>query len=354
MVSAALSGRELEIATNLHHTGLSRSAATLAVVMAVREHARPASELVDIVRQYQGLEERPVAEEAVRELLGIHWIMESESYGVRLTHMSPDLCDRIASRVGTPDLSRQLYEMRSYLLPGVKILGTMNDQNVYQTYLECIRGAQSEICLPMLATSPNLSSVPLLQERASKGVKVRILLGSSKLTGRLRGATMVGTSEESIQGWIRNAENHPQIRIRTSDSSDDMQTATCMLVDGRILRFDVYDLSHQRSLEGVMMEIESPGSLDLNIVKMFRIHFDRAWTNAKPATGLGEYLWYLQQGWRWYCLIIFIGLMLLAFRAGKTNLAGIFSSVSATFLVNAFASSFESIRSFFRPLRDLE
>ena len=150
--------------------------------------------------------------------------------------MAPDLRGLIASRLQNPDLSQQLSEMRSYLLPGVKILGTMNDQSVYQTYLECIRGAQSEICLPMLATSPNLSSVPLLRERASKGVKVRILQGSPVVTGKLRGATMVATSKDSIRGWIRNAENHPQIQIRISSSSDDMQAATCMLVDGRLLK----------------------------------------------------------------------------------------------------------------------
>jgi len=353
-VSAALSNRELDIANALQKTGLSLPEATLAVVMAVREHARPVSELADIVRQYQNLEQRPVAEQAIRGLERMKWLVESESYGTRLIHVAPDLRDFIACRLSDPDLAQQLSEMRSYLLPTVRVIGTMNDRDVYQTYLESIRGAQKEICLPMLATSPNLSSVPLLQERASKGVKVRILLGSPKLTGKLRGATMVSTAKDSIQGWTRNAENHPGIQVRISNSSDDMQVATCMLVDGRLLRFDVYDPSRQRSLEGIMIDLKSPSSLELNIIQMFRVHFDRAWKNAKSTSPLGTIFWNIRRGWRWYCFGIFALLMLLAARTGKSNWAGVFSSASATFLVNAFVTSFESIRSFLRSLRDLE
>lgn len=352
-MSAALSNQELEIVNALRRTGVALPAATLAVVMSVREHARPVSELADIVRQYQGLEDQSVAEQSIRDLERLGWLVESQSYGASLIHQAPDLQDLLADKLNDPAISQQLREMRSYLAPDVKIVGAMKDRLVYETYMSILSGAQREICLPMLATTPRLEAVPIIQERASKGVTVRILLGSPELTARLRGSTMTRTAKDSIHGWLGNAENHPNIRVRISNSAEDMQIASSMLIDGRLLRFDVYDPSKQRSLEGVMIQIESPPTLDLNLITQFQRHFNQAWNNAKPTSGLEVLLWHLGKLWRWYCFFIFTGLVFLSVHLGKSNWTGIFSSASATFLVNAFASSFESIRSRFPVLRDL-
>ena len=345
--------QELDIVNALQKTGLTLPQATLTVVMAVREHARPVPELVDIVRQYQNLETPQLAAQAIRELEKMNWLVESDSYGVRLLHIAPDLRDKIAARLNDPELSRRLSEMRSYLLPNMTIAGAMNDVSVYQTYLDIIRGAQEEICLPMLATSPNLTSVPLLQERASKGVKVRILLGSPKLTGKLRGATMVGASNDAVHGWIRNAENHPKMHVRVSDSAEAMQIASCMLVDSRLLRFDVYDPWNQRSLEGIMVEIKSPPTLDLNIIRIFRSHFELGWRDAKFPSAFGTMYSYLRRWWQWYFFGIFTLLGFLAFKTARSNWAEISFSAAGSFLFSAIVSSFEWIRSIVGRFRDL-
>jgi hypothetical protein len=242
-VSAALSNRELQ------RTGISLQASTVAVVMATREHARPLRELTDILRQYQNLETPDSTDRGVNELRAMGWLLETESYGLWLTHQAPNLRDVVEARLAMPGLSKEMQEMRSYLQPGIQIVGPMNDTSTYQTYLQLLQGAQSEICLPMLATTPNLSSVPIIQERARKGVRVRILLGSPELTTKLRGATMVRAAEDSIHGWSRHRQGHPKIEIRISSSAEDMEIASCMLIDRRLLRFDVYDPSKQRSLE---------------------------------------------------------------------------------------------------------
>ena len=282
------------------------------------------------------------------------WLVESDSYGVRLIHIAPDLRDKIATRLNDHGLARRLSEMRAYLLPNMRIAGTMNDALVYQEYLDVIRGAQEEICLPMLATSPNLSSVPLLRERASKGVKVKILLGSPKLTAKLRGATMEGASKDSIHGWIRNSENHPRMCVKVCDSAEAMQIASCMMVDRRLLRFDVYDPWNQRSLEGIMLEIKSPSILDLNIIRIFRTHFESAWNEAKPISAFGKGLWHIRRGWRWYCFGILVLLGSLAVKLGSSNWTGIFSSAAASFMVNAVATSYQSIRSLLGVSRELD
>jgi predicted transcriptional regulator len=79
-VTAALTQQEISIAERLCSNGLARATASLAVVMATREHSRPESELVDIVRQYQWLEPPEAAREAVLQLKQRQWLVERSSY----------------------------------------------------------------------------------------------------------------------------------------------------------------------------------------------------------------------------------------------------------------------------------
>jgi hypothetical protein len=350
-VTAALSNRELQIVSALHRTGLSLQASTVAVVMATREHARPLRELTDILRQYQNLETPEATDRGVNELREMGWLRQTESYGLWLTHQAPNLRDLLEAKLVSPGLAKEMHEMRSFLQPGIQIVGPMSDTSTYRTYLEILQSAQSEICLPMLATTPNLSSVPIIQERARNGVKVRILLGSPELTMRLRGATMERAAEDAIHGWSRHAQANSSIDIRISSSAEDMEIASCMLIDNRLLRFDIYDASTQRSLEGVMIEVTSPPNLDVNLIKVFQREFERGWNNAKPISVLGTIGWHLRKLWQWYC---FGASLLLAFafaKSQKNTWADLFLSVSATFFVTAFVSSFHSLHLFIRRLR---
>src|SRR5215469_254056 len=114
IVSTALSNRELGIATALYEAGLSLPTATLAVVMAVREHARPIRELTDIVRQYQNLEAPGAVEQAVQELRKMKWLVEEESYGLYLVQQAANLRDLIETKLRMPGLANEMREMRSF------------------------------------------------------------------------------------------------------------------------------------------------------------------------------------------------------------------------------------------------
>lgn len=346
---ASLTRDELNVVLALRKAGLPANAATLAVVMATREHARPEAELADIVRQYQSLETRSEAEQAIAELRRRGWLIESESYGQHFIHQAPDLRDKLAKIIDDPQTSTRLLQLRSFLEPNVRIVGPMNERVVYETYLDLLRQAQSEICLPMLATSPRLSSVSILQERSQKGVHIRILLGSPKIVAILRGETMAAMAREAIIGWKENARQFPRMQIRVVHSVEDMLIATCMTIDRQLLRFDVYDPAKQRSLQGVMLEVESPVGLRLNLVGLFQERFESAWVRAQPIHALGRIGWWLGRGWQWWAFAVFT---VLAFASAKTSWSGIFASAAATFLVSALVAAWPRIHALFSKNHD--
>src|SRR5215471_11270860 len=346
---ASLTRDELNIILALRSSGLAASAATLAVVMVTREHARPEAELADIIRQYQSLETRPEAEDAIASLKRRGWLIEAESYGRYYLQQAPDLRYRLSELIGDPSLSAKLLQLRAFLEPTVRILGSMSEIAVYDTYLDLLRQAQREICLPMLATSPRLKSVPILQERAQKGVRIRILLGAPTVVAKLRGETMAAVARDAISGWRENARGISRIEIRVAHRIEDMLIATCMAIGGRLLRFDVYDPSRQRSLQGAMIEVESPNGFDLNLISLFQHYFEIGWSRAEPVGPMGKIRWILMSGWQWWLFAVFAA---LAFAWRTSFWGGIFGSAAATFLVNALVAAWPRIRTFFIKAND--
>jgi hypothetical protein len=151
-VPGSLDPGESKLVVRLTQAGLSRGAATLAVVMATRAHARPEKELIDIVLQYPALETRATAEAALRELRSMGWVVDSVSNELALTHQASDLRHQIGSRLGDESAADTLTALRANLEPFVTVVGPMHDERVYSSYLDLLQAAQTEICLLMLAT----------------------------------------------------------------------------------------------------------------------------------------------------------------------------------------------------------
>lgn len=272
--------------------------------MATRQHARPEGELLDIVLQYPGLENRISADAALRELRALQWVINQDSENLSLTMQVPDLRERIGDRLGDPKVPDELIALRANLDPNAaRVLGPMTDGHVYSTYLDLLRSAQTEICLPMLVTSSRLTSVDILRDRAQAGVRIKILVGAPHIVVSMRGETMRARAEERIKEWIRNFADFPTAEIRISHKVEDMWLGSCMAIDGRIVRFDVYDPHRQRSLQGIMLELANPQGLDLNLVRIFDELFRVAWLRARPVTLRGRIAWRLAATWK-----IWIGL----------------------------------------------
>lgn len=333
----------------LQNVKMSRTMATLAVVMFTRGHARPEKELIDIIGQYPNLEDRGATEQALTTLKSMGWLVVTESFGQPITLAAPDLEEKMVEKTGKSALIDKLILLRSRstLEHQIRILGPMNTQEVYGTYLDLLRSAQREICLPMLATSPNLSAVKILQERARRGVRVRILLASPEVAAKFRGEPVAAKAREAIEGWTKNARGIPQMEIRIVHSPADMRFATSWTLDGRLLRFDIYDPFRQRSLEGYMIEVESPPGFDLNLITLFQANFDEAWNRAQPIHIPGRVWWWFTRNWQWWAFGV---TALITLMLGMSSWGGIAASVSATFLFNALVSSWPRIRPIIRRI----
>jgi hypothetical protein len=157
-------------------------------------------------------------------------------------------------------------------------VGALTDDHVYHSLLRELEEAQREILLWMLATSPQISAVPVLQDRARAGVKVRLLLGSEQAVASLRGGSSAAMARTAIEGWKANTKGFEHMDLRLSDAPEDAYLAGSMLIDDTLLRIDVYDPLHERGMDGVMLEARSPTTLDLNLVWLYRESFEAAGT----------------------------------------------------------------------------
>jgi hypothetical protein len=324
------------LVARLSHNGLSRGAATLAVVLATRQHARPERELLDIVLQYPGLENLAVAEGALHELRTLGWVVNRETENASLTSQAPDLRRQIAERLRDGQVAEDLAALRANLDPvAARVVGPMNDEHVYSTYLELLHSAQTEIYLPMLVTSTRLSSVDILRERAQAGVRVKILVGAPHIVASIRGPTMRTTAEERIREWVRNFAGLPAAEVRVSHAIEDMWLASCMAIDRRTVRLDIYDPEVQRSLQGIMLEFANPSGLNLNLVRVFVELFEQAWQRARPVSASGRFLWRWRRAWKVWIGLIFAGLALLPIpvRGWLELMIGIASALLATALI---------------------
>jgi hypothetical protein len=337
----SLEAEENALVSRLAHANLSRGAATLAVVLATRQHARPERELLDIVLQYPGLENLATAEAALRELRALGWVINRDTENALLTQQVPDLRRKIAERLADPPVADQLAALRSNLDPmAARVVGPMNDESVYSSYLELLRSAQDDICLPMLVTSTRLASVEILQERAQAGVRVRILVGAPRIVASVRGETMRATAEKRIKEWTRNFSNLPTAEVRISHKLEDMWLGSSMAIDGKIVRLDVYDPERQRSLQGIMLEVADPRGLNLNVVRIFVDLFEQAWARARPTTWAGRMLWRWRQLWKVWVGLLFTAAAFLPipFAGWQDLLIGIAAALLATAVIEGGAN----------------
>jgi hypothetical protein len=255
-------------------------------------------------------------------------------------------------------ISAKLLSLRRAHEPSVYVVGPMADYKVYTTYLSLLEGSQSVINMPMLATAPEaLGSLDVITSRAQRGVVVRILLGSPKLISRVRGGVVGESSKKNIKHWKNIVKKSKRIKVRVSNVSKDMIIGTCMSIDGRVLRLDVYDFMKQRSKEGIMLEASATDGRSLNIIEMFDIYFEQAWVRARPIDLIGSMLWYFSKNWHFILFFVF-GISATAIlymfpldmsKSGILNLVfGILTSASGSFLVTGIVDSWEKIRGFLR------
>lgn len=298
MTAGALTPDESRLIDGLTASGISRSTAALAIVLLVRRNVRPESELLDLLANYPWLDDAASRQQALDDARGRQWVVEiaSQEGGPVLIRAAPDLATRLAAQA--PALAPQLERAVQTDLR-LSVLGHMGETTVYDTFRTRLGQARSDICLPMVMTTNQLAVVETLKERADSGAKVRIMIASADLAGRIRGANMVATAKSRLKAWREHSKGHRNLQVRVTRHRIDLRDASSMLVDGVLLRYDVYDDESQRSTDGVMLELFS--DRPTNLSRMFQDRFDDAWARARP---LG---FWRSAGWvvrRWWWVVV--------------------------------------------------
>jgi hypothetical protein len=344
-VTTNLTHEESEVVRALQDAGMSLQEATLAVVMFTRGHERPENELINIIDVYPGLANAQVMQQAIHQLITSNWLVTDTSFGLTVTKAAPDLQAKLAARIHNPRLVSHLTQPSTdtnKLPPNIRLIGPTSNQHSYGTFLDLLRHAQNEICLPMLITPPYQATASILQERASHGVHVRILLAHPQVAVKIRGKTFASKAERSLKEWKKTVQDRPNMEIRVSHRVEDMyHLATSWTLDRKLLRYDFYAPYHQRSLAGYLIEFDSRTGPELNIIHMFQACFDNAWRQAQPTTRLLGIWWRIKQNWQWGAGLV---TALIAIPFGTSIWGSIIASIAATFWFNALVSSWDMIR----------
>jgi hypothetical protein len=325
------------IIERLVSSGLSQSEATLAVIMTTRGHARPKSDLIEILAQYPSLDSKLNRHRALESLLDLGWIIETadSSSGYSLAHQHPELRTLIAGRLHDNDVATALRSIRANTEPYVEVVGPMNDELVYHSFLERLRQAQEEIHLPMMATAPYPDVVEILLERAKAGIEIRILLAAPELVQHIRGGPVAVEAKKRIAEWARNFANLKNVEVRVYKNIDTIRLTSCLLIDRDLCRIDIHDPLCQRSLEGVMIESVCPPGLSLNLISILQETFDRAWEMAIPIAAWRRVSQIIRFNWLIVTAITTAAIG-FALRSSGTAMAyffGISSSLAATALI---------------------
>ncbi|MDO5373174.1 MAG: hypothetical protein Q4F10_06950 [Corynebacterium glutamicum] len=228
----------------------------------------------------------------------------------------------------------------------VERLGHMGKSEIYDTFPEKLREAQSTICLPMLATSYDQELIDILKERAKAGVSIKILRASPKLVGQIRGKNTVNQAKAQSNSW-RDLWKVDGIEVRETNHREDLHSASSALIDDITLRYVIYDDSISRSTEGTMVEIS--GDKPANLTKLFANYFENAWNRAHPVRKCERIMWSLTRKWRVLLFLTFSAFLTPALIYSWSSVE-VISALTIGFLVNNIDNMMHSTQRIFRKL----
>jgi len=328
--AGALTAAETRVIDGLAKLGVARETATLGVVLWTRRHLRPEEELLDLVSNYPRLDQEDSRRRALTDARDRGWVLDvpSEHSGPALVQAAPDLGTVLAGHL--PDDLQRALELARRTDDSVKVLGHMGTPTVYDTYAERLEQARSDIALPMLMTTDRLNAIDVLKARADAGVIVRVLLATPTLAGEIRGRSVVATAKARLKGWKLQAKGHRNLHLRVTRHRRDIRDATSMLIDGHMLRYDVYDDETERTTDGVMLEVA--GDRPTNLTRMVADRFDEAWSRARPLGFWRSVGWAIKRWWWVLALVAFITLSVLLHKKHPTIAVLILGAVIGYFV----------------------
>lgn len=314
MPAGSLTTEEIEIISALTKIGYARPFATLMTVLFSRQHARPENELLDTVSTYPWLKDERDRNRAYQEMKDGGYLIDlpSSSGLPPIIKAAPGIQDKLSREI--PQCREQILAL-SNIRSNVKILGHMGDPDVYDTLPPFLERAQTSIVMPMIMTTPENARIETLIKQAELGVKIRILLATPKLAGQIRGNTNAPESRNRIYKWKEAAKSSKNLDVRVTRHDGDIKNASSALIDGSILRYDIYDNANNRSTQGTMIEVSAPGAT--NIVRLFSDDFNDSWRKARPLGIAKSVNWALAR-WGWGVIALLAIGAALSLVVGKT------------------------------------
>jgi len=188
--------------------------------------------------------------------------------------------------------------------------------------------------------------VRILRERAEAGVRIRILLAAPEIVAKWRGEPMREKAIERVQQWRALFRDRRSVTIRMCRTEADMELATCVSVDGILVRLDIYDPYQQRSLSGVMIEVASPTGLTPNVVRIFGRLFNTAWDRSSRFGRLARTTSFLGRWWKVWLAVMTLAAAFLPISVPHWSeiLIGISCGVGAPVIIDELPNTYRMIR----------
>ena len=324
---------------------LPAAAAKVLIRLATAPVVRPKRELVDHLARYPEMANENVAG-AVDELEARRLLTSAETGPISVLSLTSDWQRQLCEEYGWPDMNRRSLARRiGKLKPprswSLKDLGpVVASSQQYPSWIEAIHSAHQEVVVwTMSSAYPEV--VQACQERASRGVSVRILLGAAAAVQELRGPEEAGRATRSLRLWLEAAKQNNSMEVRTVHHTIDLNGAGSTLIDGKIMRLTVYDYKREAGSQGSMIEVRAQDRAHaVNLISAYGGMLDVAWGRARqeiPAPfrsprRLGKWIWARLQGgdlvrWTLSTVLLFCGVPILWHYFPSTRSAGALDTI---------------------------
>ncbi len=281
-ITASYSQKQNSIIDEIKKANLHEGSITnFLVIMSTNRFFRTADDLANIVSEYPGIGRKETAKQLI-ELC--------EQRGLLKTKKAPNApssdkyyyqdnqCFEKFVESFPVKIKMMINDCRNSYNQSVcvEVLGLLSgreqDEYLNSSFHWRLREAQSEILLPMLNTAANETIIKILKDRASFGVKVKILLPDfNKVVKKIRNA-----QNDSTKKWIEELHGIKNIEIRRYNRIEDSSIYSSVIIDRKICRICVFDSKREKSSNGTLIEVKKSG-YNLNLTEMLIDRFNEIW-----------------------------------------------------------------------------
>ncbi len=270
--------------------------ATILTVMYSNEFFRPKEDLIYILSLVPSLSNMGILKERVSFLINEGLLKTLLVQDIEICTIIDDLPSKLINIFNDESIKLQ-FEKSKKRIPFIINHGRLANGKGFINYLNYMSGAQRSIVYPILATHPYTSTIRIIKERASYGIKIRLLFANDDVAQELLGIR----STASL--WYNELSQYENVEIRVYSNPSYAALHPCLFVDDRILTLNIYDPKTQRAHDGNMIDLICEPGMSLNVVDWYREKLEQAW-NSSTKYGEAKIITFFKKRWLWYSFAI--------------------------------------------------